>query len=167
GASGDDPTIAEIVRQCRARDIPVIAYRDGPPAADPDETAPRAIRGRQARSTERLLDQAALLLHRRIESLDRPRREVIEKLYSPEAVLAGKRVLIVDDDIRNIFAMTSVLERQNMAVVTAETGKEAIEKLSETGGIDIVLMDVMMPDMDGYDTMRAIRKIGRFRDRPT
>ena len=75
-------------------------------------------------------------------------------------------MLIVDDDIRNIFAMTSVLERQRMQVLSAETGKEAIGKLETTPDVDVVLMDIMMPDMDGYDTMRAIRKIGKFQDLP-
>ena len=73
-------------------------------------------------------------------------------------MLAGKKVLVVDDDIRNIFAMTSVLERHEMKVVSAETGKAAIELLERTPDVDIVLMDIMMPEMDGYETMRAIRK---------
>jgi CheY-like chemotaxis protein len=98
--------------------------------------------------------------------LPEEKRTMIETLYSTEGVLAGKKVLIVDDDIRNIFAMTSVLEREHMRVLAAETGKEAIEKLQFTDGIDIVLMDIMMPDMDGYDTMRAIRRIGRFKGLP-
>ena len=91
---------------------------------------------------------------------------MVESLYASQGVLAGKTVLLVDDDIRNIFAMTSVLERENMVVLAAETGKEAIEKLQDTEGIDIVLMDIMMPDMDGYDTMRAIRRIGKFNGLP-
>ncbi|MDQ2978735.1 MAG: response regulator, partial [Acidobacteriota bacterium] len=90
----------------------------------------------------------------------------LEAVYSTDRVLAGRKVLIVDDDIRNIFALTSVLERQNMDVLSAETGKDAIAKLKSTEGVDIVLMDIMMPDMDGYDTMRAIRKIGKFHDLP-
>jgi CheY-like chemotaxis protein len=81
-------------------------------------------------------------------------------------VLAGKKVLIVDDDIRNIFALTSVLERHNMVTVSAETGREAIRLLRAEPGIDVVLMDIMMPDMDGFDTMRAIRQIRAFKDLP-
>jgi CheY-like chemotaxis protein len=124
-------------------------------------TAVRAVR-----SPERLLDQVSLFLHSPVSQLPAEKRRTLETLYSTDAVLAGKRVLLVDDDIRNIFAMTSMLERQNMQVFSAETGKEAIEKLENTDGIDIVLMDLMMPEMDGYDTMREIRKKERFRSLP-
>jgi CheY-like chemotaxis protein len=81
-------------------------------------------------------------------------------------VLSGKKVLIVDDDIRNIFAITSVLERHDMAIVPAETGRAAINILQSTPDIDIVLMDIMMPEMDGHDTMRAIRKLPQFKNLP-
>jgi CheY-like chemotaxis protein len=93
-------------------------------------------------------------------------RHRIEQLHSTSAVLAGRKVLVVDDDIRNIFAMTSILEPHNMTTLSAETGKSAIETLQKTPDIDVVLMDIMMPDMDGYDTMRAIRKITKFRSLP-
>ncbi len=93
-------------------------------------------------------------------------RETLRGLYAGPSVLAGRRVLIVDDDIRNIFALTSVLERHQMEVLSAENGRAAIALLEQANGIDIVLMDVMMPDMDGYDTMRAIRKLAKFRTLP-
>src|SRR5262249_55541964 len=80
--------------------------------------------------------------------------------------LAGKKVLIVDDDIRNIFALTSVLERHQMAVASAETGRQAIEQLQSEMDIDLVLMDIMMPEMDGFETIRAIPKIPRFKNLP-
>jgi CheY-like chemotaxis protein len=125
------------------------------------------VRGvRVAQSVERLIDDVALLTHLRASDLPAAARDTLERLYRGEAMLAGRKVLIVDDDIRNIFAMTSLLETHKMQVVAAETGKDGIEKLQSTPGIDIVLMDIMMPDMDGYDTMRAIRGIPAFRSLP-
>jgi signal transduction histidine kinase/CheY-like chemotaxis protein len=121
---------------------------------------------RVAHTVDRLFDDVALLLHVRPQQLPPEAREALDRRYRGDAMLAGRKVLIVDDDIRNIFAMTSVLETHKMEVVAAENGKEGIEKLQATPGIDIVLMDIMMPDMDGYDTMRAIRGIPAFRSLP-
>jgi CheY-like chemotaxis protein len=121
---------------------------------------------RVAPAIEPLFDDVALLLHLRPQQLQAHGREMLEQRYRGGAMLAGRKVLIVDDDIRNIFAMTSVLETHQMQVVAAENGKDGIEKLQATPGIDIVLMDIMMPDMDGYDTMRAIRGIPKFRSLP-
>ncbi|MCC7419053.1 MAG: response regulator, partial [Planctomycetaceae bacterium] len=121
---------------------------------------------RQARSRERLLDHTALFLHRPLGNLSAPQREIVEQLYKPNSALAGRKVLIVDDDIRNIFALASVLERQNLLIESAETGHDAIRILKEVGNIDIVLMDIMMPEMDGIDTMKAIRRIPEFRSLP-
>jgi CheY-like chemotaxis protein len=121
---------------------------------------------RDVRSPERLIDDAALFLHRPVAALPEPHREIIAALHSPTATLAGKKVLVVDDDIRNIFAMASILEPLNMQVLTAETGKAALATLQEHPDVDVVLMDIMMPDMDGYDTMRAVRKLSRFRSLP-
>jgi hypothetical protein len=87
-------------------------------------------------------------------------------LYQTDATLAGKKVLIVDDDMRNIFALTSLLERHKMEVVYAENGRQGIAELQNTPGINIVLMDVMMPEMDGYETMQAIRNMPQFASLP-
>jgi CheY-like chemotaxis protein len=94
--------------------------------------------------------------------LPEEKRAILKRLHDPDAVLAGKKVLIVDDDIRNIFAMTSMLERYKMNVISAETGKAAIESLQNTPNVDLVLMDIMLPEMDGYETMRAIRSMYGF-----
>jgi len=91
---------------------------------------------------------------------------MIEKLYLSDQALEKKKVLIVDDDVRNLFALASVLERQKMEVVTAENGKKAIEIIKKTPDVDIVLMDIMMPEMDGYETMRQTRKIKNFETLP-
>jgi CheY-like chemotaxis protein len=121
---------------------------------------------RHVQSPERLLDEISLLLHRPVAKLEDAQRHMLEKLHADDAVLNGKRVLIVDDDIRNIFALTSVLERYNMHILSAETGRDAINILKESSDIDAVLMDIMMPEFDGLDTTRAIREIPRFNELP-
>jgi hypothetical protein len=121
---------------------------------------------RDVRSPGRLLDDVLLFLHRPLSALPEDKRKTLEALHETATVLAGKKVLIVDDDIRNIFAMTSVLEPYKMQIASAETGKAAIELLQQNPDMEVVLMDIMMPDMDGYDTMRAIRKLAKFRSLP-
>jgi CheY-like chemotaxis protein len=91
---------------------------------------------------------------------------MLEQLRLADPILAGKKVLIVDDDIRNIFALTSLLEHHQMQVVYAENGKDGLELLQNTPGVDVVLMDVMMPEMDGYEAMRNIRKKAKFKSLP-
>jgi len=130
------------------------------------KTLERSATVRFVYSPDRLIDETARFLHRRVEDLPDAMRRRLEALHETDEVLAGKRALIVDDDIRNIFAMTSLLEQHRMSVLSAENGRDAIDLLGRHRDIDIVLMDIMMPDMDGYDTMRAIRKIPAFRSLP-
>ena len=119
-----------------------------------------------ANSPERLLDQASLVLHCPVARLPEARQEMLSHLRGADMALAGKKVLIVDDDIRNIFALTSILEWHNMVIFSAETGRRAIKILQSEQDIDVVLMDIMMPEMDGMDTMREIRKMPGFKDLP-
>ncbi|HEY1042516.1 MAG TPA: response regulator, partial [Telluria sp.] len=121
---------------------------------------------KDARSPERLLDETALFLHRSHASLPEAQRRILDEIHAQDGGLAGRKVLIVDDDLRNIFALSSLLERQQMQVLFAENGRDGIEVLEKDPGIEIVLMDIMMPEMDGYDTMRAIRRIPKFRSLP-
>ncbi|MGV7206847.1 HAMP domain-containing protein [Oxalobacteraceae bacterium A2-2] len=121
---------------------------------------------KDARSPERLLDETALFLHRSQASLPEAQRRMLEEIHAADAGLAGRKVLIVDDDLRNIFALSSLLERQQMLVSFAENGRDGIEVLERDPTIEIVLMDIMMPEMDGYDTMRAIRRIPKFKSLP-
>jgi signal transduction histidine kinase/HAMP domain-containing protein/CheY-like chemotaxis protein len=121
---------------------------------------------RRAQSDERLLDQVTFLLHGAVSRLPSEKRRMLEGLYHTDTVLRDKKVLIVDDDIRNIFALSSVLEWHNMKILAAETGRDAIARLRAEPDVDVVLMDIMMPEMDGYETMRAIRKIQDLRDLP-
>jgi len=121
---------------------------------------------KDARSPERLLDETALFLHRSQASLPELQRRMLEEIHAADSGLAGRKVLIVDDDLRNIFALSSLLERQQMHVQFAENGRDGIEVLERDPSIEIVLMDIMMPEMDGYDTMRAIRRIPKFKSLP-
>ncbi len=150
-------------------DLPVIVHtgRDlqGEEADRLHELA-EAVVVKDVEAFDRLLDETALYLHRVEASLPEEQRERLEKRHRPEAALAGHKVLIVDDDVRNIFALQSLLERHKMDVVYAESGRDGIEFLKKDGDIDLVLMDVMMPGMDGYETTRAIRKMPDFQDLP-
>lgn len=117
-------------------------------------------------SNERLLDETTLFLHRVESRLPKEKQNIIRKLHKTDEVLKNKKVLIVDDDIRNIYSLTNVLEEEGLDCLTAENGKAAVQMLAETPGIDIVLMDVMMPEMDGYDATREIRSKARFSKLP-
>jgi HAMP domain-containing protein/signal transduction histidine kinase/CheY-like chemotaxis protein len=148
--------------------LPVIVYGDGDVVhADGDwKNHGMGFTVRQVHSPERLLDQAAFYLHRNVTKLPEPKRKLLENLHSSKKMLPGKKVLIVDDDMRNIFALCTVLEEQNMVIASADNGRDAIKILKEKSDIDIVLMDIMMPEMDGIDTMREIRKIPNLKTMP-
>ena len=137
----------------------------------PDEDArlhmlARSVVVKGVESPERLLDETALFLHRVVTDLPPEKQRMLDLLHHSDEALVGKKVLVVDDDVRNIFALSSVLERRGMTVLTAGTGREAITTLESTSDVAIVLMDIMMPDMDGYETMQIIRQNPSFRRLP-
>jgi CheY-like chemotaxis protein len=153
----------------KLRDVPVIVYT-GKDLTRREETRlakyAETIIVKDARSPERLLEEVTLFLHRPGDRLPDEQRLMLEQLYASAAVLQGKKVLIVDDDVRNVFALTSVLERHGMEVVFAENGRDGIAVLEANPEVDIVLMDIMMPEMDGYETIAAVRALPPFRKLP-
>jgi HAMP domain-containing protein/CheY-like chemotaxis protein/signal transduction histidine kinase len=126
----------------------------------------RSVVVKGVESPERLLDETALFLHRVVTDLPPEKQRMLDLLHHSDEALVHKKVLVVDDDVRNIFALSSVLERRGMAVLTAGTGREAIATLEATPDVAIVLMDIMMPDMDGYETMQIIRQNPSLRRLP-
>ncbi|QSQ11298.1 HAMP domain-containing protein [Myxococcus landrumensis] len=125
-----------------------------------------AIVVKDARSPERLLEETSLFLHRSPEHLPEPKRRMLEKAREKDPLLVHRKVLVVDDDVRNIFALNTVLERYGMTVAFAESAREGLELLGRDLDIELVLMDVMMPEMDGYQAMRAIRGMERVAHLP-
>ncbi|GIO86284.1 histidine kinase [Paenibacillus faecis] len=121
---------------------------------------------KEVKTPVQMMDETSLYLHRKAENLPDESRQTLVKLHESDEMIKSKQVLVVDDDIRNIFALTTILERHNMKVIPAENGQEAIQILENTPSIEIVLMDIMMPIMDGYETTRAIRQKPEFRDLP-
>jgi HAMP domain-containing protein/CheY-like chemotaxis protein/signal transduction histidine kinase len=142
-------------------DLPVVVFTGK--ELSPEEDArlhalARSVVVKGVESPERLLDETALFLHRVVADLPVEKQRMLDRLHHSDDALVGKKVLVVDDDVRNIFALSSVLERRGMNVITAGTGREAIARLESTPDVAIVLMDIMMPEMDGYETMRVIRQ---------
>jgi CheY-like chemotaxis protein len=121
---------------------------------------------REAQTTERLLDYIYFFLHRSAASMPSAEREFLENLHSTHRILEGKRALIVDDDMRNIFALATLLDEQGMEIVSANNGRDAIKKVESDAEIDVVLMDIMMPEMDGITTIKEIRKLPKGGDLP-
>jgi len=150
-------------------DLPVVVFTGKELSSDEDarlHALARSVVIKGVESPERLLDETALFLHRVVADLPPSKQKMLDKLHRSDDALVGKKVLVVDDDVRNIFALSSVLERRGMSVLTAGTGRQAITMLESTPDLAIVLMDIMMPEMDGYQTMQVIRQNTRLRRLP-
>jgi HAMP domain-containing protein/signal transduction histidine kinase/DNA-binding response OmpR family regulator len=150
-------------------DVPVVVFTGKELSSDEDaqlHTIARSVVVKGVESPERLLDETALFLHRVVADLPLEKQQMLERLHSSDEDLVGKTVLLVDDDARNIFALSSALERRGMNVLTATTGSEATELVKSTPELALVLMDIMMPEMDGYQTMQVIRANPAFRRLP-
>jgi HAMP domain-containing protein/CheY-like chemotaxis protein/signal transduction histidine kinase len=150
-------------------DMPVVVFTGKELSSEEDarlHTLARSVVVKGVESPERLLDETALFLHRVVADLPVEKQRMLDRLHQSDDALVGKKVLVVDDDVRNIFALSSVLERRGMTVLTAGTGNEAIKILELTPDMAIVLMDIMMPEMDGYATMQVIRQNHAFRRLP-
>jgi CheY-like chemotaxis protein/HAMP domain-containing protein/GAF domain-containing protein len=159
-----DMTGFELLEHIRQDDaltqVPVVVFtgRELSPEEDAQlHSIARSVIVKGVESPDRLLDETALFLHRVVADLPPDKQRMLERLRNSDENLHGRKALLVDDDARNIFALSSVLERRGMEVLTATTGREAISILKADRGISIVLMDIMMPEMDGYETMQAIR----------
>jgi CheY-like chemotaxis protein len=150
-------------------ELPVVVFTGKELSPDEDarlHTLARSVVVKGVESPERLLDETALFLHRVVADLPPEKQKMLDRLHRSDDALVGKKVLIVDDDVRNIFALSSVLERRGMTVLTAGTGREAVDLLESTPDLEMVLMDIMMPEMDGYETMQVIRQNPAFRRLP-
>ncbi|HWR17277.1 MAG TPA: HAMP domain-containing protein [Terriglobales bacterium] len=150
-------------------DLPVVVFTGKELSPDEDarlHTLARSVVVKDVESPERLLDETALFLHRVIADLPPEKQKMLDRLHRSDEALVGRKVLVVDDDVRNIFALSSVLERRGMEVLTAGTGREAIATIESTPDLAIVLMDIMMPEMDGYETMQVIRQNPSLRRLP-
>ena len=151
-------------------DIPIVVFT-GQELTEDDQhrlrTAAKSVVIKNVQSPERLFDETALFLHRVIENLPKAKQEMLSRLHESNEVLQGRKVLIVDDDARNIFALSTVLENQDMTILSATNGRKAIELIKKTPDLSIILMDIMMPEMDGYETMREIRKLLNSRIYPS
>ncbi|HEX6885074.1 MAG TPA: HAMP domain-containing protein [Planctomycetota bacterium] len=156
----DDPAL---------HDPPVVVFTGKDLSPQEDERLHQLARGvvvKDVRSPERLLDETALLLHLSVEQIPQEKRRLIQELRESDEDLVGKLVLIVDDDVRNIFALSGVLEEHGMRTISANTGAHAIAQIESTPNVAIVLMDIMMPEMDGYQTMRTVRQNPAHRNLP-
>jgi CheY-like chemotaxis protein len=153
----------------RLRNVPVVVFTGKVLSAEEEERLKKVAKSivlKDVQSPERLFDETALFLHRVVSELPEQKRNLLDRLHGSNDVLRERKVLVVDDDARNIFALTTVLENHDMEVISATNGRQAIDLIRDTPDLSVVLMDIMMPEMDGYETMREIRQQPAFRTLP-
>jgi len=168
GMSGFE-LLENIKKSTKLQELPVIIYTAHELSQEENFQLQRfadSIILKGARSLERLLSESTLFLHQVESKLSKNKQDMLKKILPREDILEGKTLLIVDDDMRNVFALTSFLDQYNMKILIARNGRDGIEKLNANPGTDLVLMDIMMPEMDGYEAMRLIRKDQRFSKLP-
>jgi CheY-like chemotaxis protein len=163
----------ELLEQMQAnqmlRDLPVVVFTGKELSSDEEarlKLVAKSVVLKDVQSPERLFDETALFLHRVVADLPESKRMLLDRLHGSNDVLRNRKVLVVDDDARNIFALTTLLENQEMEVVSATNGRQAIDLIRTTPDLSVVLMDIMMPEMDGYQKMREIRRHDEFRMLP-
>jgi HAMP domain-containing protein/signal transduction histidine kinase/CheY-like chemotaxis protein len=169
GRISGNQLLEEIQRQPLYRNLATVVYTGKVLSAEEESRLNQLARSivlKDVRSPERLLDQATLRLHTHVADLSEHQLQLLRALHNDQGLLSDRNVLLVDDDMRNVFAMTSVLERYGMAVLPAESGPEALAKLETHPEVEIVLMDIMLPEMDGYKVTHAIRQQQRFKSLP-
>ena len=157
--------IEKIKENATIKSIPIIVYTGRDLTSDEKNILNKlasAVVLKTANSQERLLDETTLFLHRVESKLPREKQNIIRKLHKTEEILKLKKVLVVDDDIRNVYSLTNALEEEEMICYIAENGKIALQVLADNPSIEIVLMDIMMPEMDGYEATKAIRSMPQF-----
>jgi len=153
----------------KQKNIPVVIYTSKDLSQEENEKLRKYAQSiilKGAKSFERLLAETTLFLHQIDDDFPEKKKKMMEGAHGKENIVEGKTILIVDDDMRNVFALTSLLEEYNANVVVAKNGKEAIDKLHKNDNIDLILMDIMMPEMDGYEAMRLIRKEKKYKNLP-
>jgi CheY-like chemotaxis protein len=158
-----------VQRDPALRDVPIVVFTGKELTTEEEarlKLVAKSVVVKDVQSPERLFDETALFLHRVVSELPQAKRDLIDRLHGSNDVLRHRKVLVVDDDVRNIFALTSVLENHEMEVLSATNGRQAIGIIENTPDLSVVLMDIMMPEMDGYETLREIRNDSKFRTLP-
>jgi hypothetical protein len=168
-----DMTGSELIKKVQdelgLQNLPIVVYTGKDLTAKEEmdlRQMTEAVIVKEAKSPDRLLDETALFLHRVENNLPESKRRMLQQAHNRDPILSDRKILIVDDDVRNIFALTSILEDQHMNVIYAENGLEAIKLIQDNPDVEVVLMDVMMPEIDGYETTRRIRGMDQFKNLP-